>query len=281
MNPQVDMVSIGEFARMTRLSPKALRLYDEMGLLVPARVDPESGYRWYEVGQVGAARLVAALRRIGMPLAEIVPVLSAAPEGRAARVAAYWAGAEAEHGHRRQLAAYLVDQLNGDGRGATMFEVTTRHMPARRILCLERHVSGEPEVWALGKEFIGLFRERPAPRMVGRTGAWFLIYHGEVSEDSDGPVEFCRPVPDEDAVELAALYPSLTLRDEPAHEEAVVHIGTEPSGTQWEMVSESLRAWAVEHRREPTDLGVRLTYLVIPPLTAQSVPDLDFAVPFR
>jgi protein phosphatase len=41
----VDLMSIGEFARRSRLSPKALRLYDELGLLPPARVDEDSGYR--------------------------------------------------------------------------------------------------------------------------------------------------------------------------------------------------------------------------------------------
>ena len=56
----VDMVSIGEFSRLSRLSPKALRLYDELGLLVPARVDAETGYRWYADTQLDQARLVSA-----------------------------------------------------------------------------------------------------------------------------------------------------------------------------------------------------------------------------
>jgi hypothetical protein len=41
-------MSIGEFARRSRLSPKALRLYNELGLLTPARVDDDSGYRYCE-----------------------------------------------------------------------------------------------------------------------------------------------------------------------------------------------------------------------------------------
>ncbi|MGI8446018.1 MAG: MerR family DNA-binding transcriptional regulator [Streptosporangiaceae bacterium] len=53
------MLTIGEFARASRLSPKALRLYDELGLLTPARVDPVSGYRLYEPGQLERSRLAA------------------------------------------------------------------------------------------------------------------------------------------------------------------------------------------------------------------------------
>jgi hypothetical protein len=52
--------------------------------------------------------------------------------------------------------------------------------------------------------------------MQGRSGAVFQIYHGEVTPDSDGPVEWCRPVPDDQAEKLAARSPELTLRREPA-----------------------------------------------------------------
>lgn len=61
----MGLVSIGEFARLSRLSAKAPRRYDELGLLLPERVDPGSGYRWYETGQLAQARLVASLRQIG------------------------------------------------------------------------------------------------------------------------------------------------------------------------------------------------------------------------
>jgi protein phosphatase len=67
----MGLMGIGEFARLSRLSPKALRLHDELGLLPPARVDPGSGYRWYAAGQLSQARLVASLRQIGVPLTQI------------------------------------------------------------------------------------------------------------------------------------------------------------------------------------------------------------------
>ena len=76
----MTFVTIGEFAQRTRLSPKGLRLYDELGLVVPARVDASNGYRHYSVGQVPAAQLVGLLRRLGMPLALISSVLRMAPD---------------------------------------------------------------------------------------------------------------------------------------------------------------------------------------------------------
>ncbi|MEW2490585.1 MerR family transcriptional regulator [Streptomyces sp. NPDC048411] len=71
------MRSIGEMARDGGLSVSALRFYDRAGVLVPAWVDPVSGYRWYEPEQLEESRLLARLRRAGMPLADIRLVLAA------------------------------------------------------------------------------------------------------------------------------------------------------------------------------------------------------------
>lgn len=69
------MRSIGEMARNSGLSVSTLRFYDGAGVLVPARVDPVSGYRWYGPEQLEESRLLARLRRAGMPLADIRLVL--------------------------------------------------------------------------------------------------------------------------------------------------------------------------------------------------------------
>ena len=102
-----------------------------------------------------------------------------------------------------------------------MYEVATREIPERSVLCLKRNVD-EKGAWALGKEFIAIMRERPLPKMEGREGAAFSIFWGDVSADSDGPVEWCKPVPEADAKALASHYPELSLRTEPAHREAYV-----------------------------------------------------------
>ncbi|MFE7627856.1 MerR family transcriptional regulator [Streptomyces sp. NPDC057509] len=110
--PGAALVTIGAFARLSRLSAKALRRYDELGLLPPALVDPVNGYRYYDPAQVRAARLVAWLRRIGMPLARIREVIALDSGAAAAAIRAYWAQIEAETAARRDLAAFLIDQLS-------------------------------------------------------------------------------------------------------------------------------------------------------------------------
>ncbi|MFF7328907.1 MerR family transcriptional regulator [Streptomyces sp. NPDC008150] len=104
-------LTIGAFAKACRLSPKALRLYDELDLLKPARVDPYTGYRYYAPAQLERARLVAWLRRIGMPLAAVRTVCALEPHAAAREIRAYWSRVEAETAVRRDLAAFLVDQL--------------------------------------------------------------------------------------------------------------------------------------------------------------------------
>lgn len=106
-----DRMSIGDFARRTGLTPKALRLYDELGLLVPVEVDALTGYRWYAAGQLERARLVASLRLVGMPLARIRPLLDLPPEEAAAELEAYWRQVEADTASRRRVVRTLVQQL--------------------------------------------------------------------------------------------------------------------------------------------------------------------------
>ncbi|MEU9169124.1 MerR family transcriptional regulator [Streptomyces sp. NPDC048420] len=115
----MEWLTIGAFARASRLSPKALRLYDELELLRPARVDPDSGYRYYTPGQLEQARQVAWLRRLGMPLARIRTVCALPPAAAADEIRAYWAQVEAETAVRRDLAAFLADELAATPRKDT------------------------------------------------------------------------------------------------------------------------------------------------------------------
>ncbi|MFF0188467.1 MerR family transcriptional regulator [Streptomyces sp. NPDC005244] len=108
----MGLLTIGTFAKASRLSPKALRLYDELGLLAPARVDPATGYRLYAPEQLDQARLVAWLRRLGMPLARIQRVCALEPSAAVPEIRRYWAEVEADTAARRDLASFLVDRLS-------------------------------------------------------------------------------------------------------------------------------------------------------------------------
>ena len=281
----MEEISIGEFARRSRLSLKALRLYDERGVLVPSRVDQASGYRYYGTAQLEEARLVVMLRQLQLPLAAVKELLACDPADAAERIAEHWRDAEAAHDARRGLADHLVSRLSG--KKSVMYEVATREMPERSLLCLKRNVE-EQEMWAFGKEFIAILRERPLPKIEGREGAMLCIWWGLVNADGDGPIEWCAPVPAGQAESLASHYPELTLRTEPAHLEAFVALPDEGDAVaHWQLATASLEAWAEEPKPEhegerlaltPADLGLRITYLASALGTGE--PYCDMALPF-
>lgn len=72
---------IGAFARLSRLTVKAVRHYDAEGLLVPAQVDPHSGYRYYRADQVRSATTIALLRGLDVPLPVVREVLAVPAAG--------------------------------------------------------------------------------------------------------------------------------------------------------------------------------------------------------
>jgi DNA-binding transcriptional MerR regulator len=77
-----ELLTIGHFARISGLTSHALRHYDDVGLLTPAEVDPQNGYRRYRRAQVRDARVIQALRRVDLPIEEIKEALRD-PEGPA------------------------------------------------------------------------------------------------------------------------------------------------------------------------------------------------------
>jgi PPM family protein phosphatase len=120
---RTTLLTIGEFARVSRLSIKALRLYDESGLLPPVRIDSATGYRYYDQDQLERARLVAWLRRLGMPLARIRSVCDLCDTDRyaaAAEIRAFWLRVEADTAARRELADFLIEQLSTRNEEAPM-----------------------------------------------------------------------------------------------------------------------------------------------------------------
>ncbi|WP_447004150.1 MerR family transcriptional regulator [Saccharothrix isguenensis] len=217
------LLGIGEFARRSRLSVKALRLYERQGLLRPAEVGEGNGYRWYREEQLAGARLVALLRRLDMPLAEVGRIVAAPERERADLVADYWAEVEHRLAVQRGLAAHLRVVLSGGEGLLEMYEVKQRDVPEQVVLTEQRHVLQPGLVEWIGASMARL--EAAAKAYGGISAAPFVIYHGEVNEDSDGPVEACVPInpPTDRPTDLGDA--TTAYRIEPAHREAYVRLG--------------------------------------------------------
>lgn len=219
--PEPATLTISAFASASRLSVKALRLYDELGLLPPARVDEANGYRYYSPAQLPTAQLIGLLRQLNLPLADIQAILHAPAPAQPELIRAQWANAKAQQEKRDALARYIIHKLQGDTAMKETFNVQTRLVPAQHLACLTRRVT----VDALPNAIQDGFRDLHAlisEQQATFAGAPLVIYHGEVNADSDGPIEVCWPY-------AGTLTPSgdVTLRLEPAHHEAFVTLNRE------------------------------------------------------
>jgi DNA-binding transcriptional MerR regulator len=208
------LLGIGVFARRSRLSLKALRLYDRVGLLRPALVGPDNGYRRYREGQLATARLIAALRRLDMPLAQVAEIVAAAGDDGDELLGAYWEAVERRVAAQRDLVALLRIGLRGGEARFRAFAIHEREVPEQLVLTEQRHLRVE-EMAGFIQPTLGRLR-RTAERLGGAAGSQFVVFHGEVNQDSDGPVEVCVPV------ERGS--PDVATRVEPAHREAYVRL---------------------------------------------------------
>ena len=220
-----NLMPIGEFAFASRLSQKALRLYGENGLLPPAWVDPDSGYRYYGLHQLQEATLIALLRRTGMPLAEIRVFLR---DPTLERLEGYEQRLADEFAERRRVLRYVKRVLKEE----PMYDVLTKHVDERPYVSRSARLL-VPE---LASYITSTFAELGEPD----GGPPFVLYHGAVNNEEDGPVEVCVPNPQGDSVL-------------PAGEVAFVEI----SGSQCDFPEilgayEAVYRWAREHDREPS-----------------------------
>jgi DNA-binding transcriptional MerR regulator len=126
----------GEFGAAARLSPKALRLYAESGLLVPASVDVATGYRSYTADQLPRARLIARLRQVGLPLARIGFLAELTPQARALELRGWLRAQRALLDNRAAVVEAVQCSVDSELTDA----VALREVPATKILCRGRRI---------------------------------------------------------------------------------------------------------------------------------------------
>ncbi len=285
----MDLMTIGEFAARTRLSPKALRLYDRLGLLRPAETDPATGYRRYRADQVGPARLIAQLRRAGLPLPAIADITARPPAAAAAAVGEYWARAELVTAERRALVRYIQATLTGEVM--TSYDIQTRAIPARTLASVTRHLHRAETEEFFADAFARL--RAAGPGIEGISGCPFVVYYGEVSDDSDGPLELSRPLardprdPRDQGGETAVPVTGeqagagLSMRDEPAHEEAFIRLAA--ADVTWPAIApalDALEAWLHGNGRQPA-APPRQVLIADLRTATPGTPAVDLSVPLR
>jgi len=137
----VNLVPIGRFSDMTRLSVKALRLYAENGLLTPAHVDPSSGYRYYDLGQANRAEAVRILRSVEMPLDEIRAILDTDdPELAHKQLVFHWERLSERLAAQERMLAYL-ETLIQHREGIMPYDVKITEAAPQLVAAIKIHTS--------------------------------------------------------------------------------------------------------------------------------------------
>ncbi|MGA2926755.1 MAG: MerR family transcriptional regulator [Solirubrobacteraceae bacterium] len=131
-------LTIGAFSRITHLSVKTLRHYHDWGLLEPAAVDPDSGYRLYSPAQVPAAQAIRRFRDLAMPIEQVKAVLAAEdPALRSELIAAHLRRMEEQLARTQQAVASLRALVEGSRPVPAIEHVT---LPALEVLAITETV---------------------------------------------------------------------------------------------------------------------------------------------
>jgi len=170
-------------------------LYDQLGILQPLHIDPQSGYRYYGVEQVPNARVIRSLRDMDMPLADIRRVLAMLPVSQSQvelLVRQHVGRRERQLEQIRWQTHEFSKQLRPEANKMNL-EVVVKDIPTQQIISITRRHT----VDGLGKQQeqdISALFSLADEQGVRPMGAPFGIYHGPVSEAEDGPVESCIAV---------------------------------------------------------------------------------------
>ena len=189
--PMTVRLSIGDFSRMTHLSVKALRRYHDMGLLVPADVDPMSAYRYYDATQVPLGQVVRRFRDLGMPLEQVKEVLQAGDaSSRNEVIVAHLRHMESELEQTQQTVASLRALLEKAPVPVAVEYRSVGQIPALAIA--EQVAVADIEDW--WAEAFGELRRAAGSTRAVRTGPDGALYPSEFFEDELGEVVAFLPV---------------------------------------------------------------------------------------
>lgn len=254
-----NLLPIGRFSQVTRLSVRMLRHYDELGLLKPALVDEDSGYRYYSLAQAGEAERIRLLRSLEMPLEEIRELLSLPdPKTVKASLERHKTRLEAQVAQYREVIGTLERLTQQETE--PVYTVKVRQEVAQPVLCKRIRVSmatiGSEVDTALKDIYacLGILGVRPAglPYTLYPDAEYGEEMSLEVGVPTEGPVNALPPLV------------SYTLPGGPVA--YALHIGPYPEVGR---AYRSLVAWMREHGHEAVG-APREIYLFGPTQTENS-----------
>jgi DNA-binding transcriptional MerR regulator len=201
------MFRIGDFSRIARVSARLLRFYDEIGLFVPAHVDPQSGYRFYTVAQLADLNRILVLKDLGFELEQVRDILRTQVSTAELRNLLLLRRTDVEktlatEAQRLRQIETRIAQLESDG-ALSVDDVVVRAEPARDIVSLRRTVPSFAAARGLILELRDLARPllRKGPSQDGKGPTLLGIAHSAQFEQDEIDVEFGFILPEGSSIE--------------------------------------------------------------------------------
>ena len=188
------MLKIGDFSKLSLVSVKALRYYDEIGLFKPVSVDEFTGYRYYSPEQMPRLNRILALKDLGLSLEQVAELLTETLTAEhirgILRLKALEAREQMEEARARLARVEArLQQIEREGK-QPMYEVVRKEVPTQRIAVLRRVIPSYSDV---GKLFGELFGQLQA-QGIHPTGPTMTIYHDTEFKDENPDIEAAVPV---------------------------------------------------------------------------------------
>lgn len=222
------MYRIGQFSRITRVTVKALRFYEEEGLIRPCHVDAATGYRYYDSTQLPVMHRIVALKQCGFSIPEIRMLL--AGKNTAALFAERRRDLEAQSRETGRQLASINHYLDTMGKETTVrYEVVMKELP--RVLVYSKRFTVDSydsyftEIPKIGEEVAAA---NPDLQCATDPAYCFIMYHDGEYREHDIDVEYC---------------------------EAVTRIGVETGDIQFKIIERVPQAACVLHRGPYRCLG--------------------------
>ncbi|WP_295936604.1 MerR family transcriptional regulator [uncultured Alistipes sp.] len=187
-------LKIGEFSKLNQVTVKTLRHYEEIGLLIPGQVDRWTGYRYYDVGQIGRVNAILYLKRLGFTLEEIKDLFDAGltrpPQELITAKISECRAKQAELQWRMAELKKLGENLEKTDK---MEKVFIKELPAVIVASHRRVIDSYDDLFNLcpniiGPEMVRLGCECPPP------GYCYTIDHTKEYKERDIDIEYCEAV---------------------------------------------------------------------------------------
>src|SRR5574341_471599 len=191
------MIRIGDFSKLSRVSVKTLRYYDEMGLLKPVEVDRFTGYRYYEFDQLPRLHRILALKDLGFSLEEIGCLLEGDLSAEQMRGMLKLRQAEIrqrveEEARRLERVELWLRQIEQED-SMSKYDVVIKKIEPIKVASVRGVVPTPPDQSSLWEELMSYLNQQGA-RMIGPP---FAVYHDKEFKECDWDIEVCMPIVNE------------------------------------------------------------------------------------